>query len=141
MERALIMAVDAPGNDGTGRARRCVLTRAGDDGDPIGSVQDLLDHKAGRDQRQKAFGQDRLSITATTLSCEGGGRKMRAHSTQVAGEPKPEYHSPAKSDAICFVSAVAANRRLERFHSWWKRFAFPVRPILFYRPRRRHATP
>jgi hypothetical protein len=50
-------------------------------------MQDLVDHKAGRDERQQAFGQDRLSITATTPSCEGGGRKMPAHSTQVAGEP------------------------------------------------------
>jgi hypothetical protein len=52
----------------------------------------LLDRKAGRDERQQAFGQERLSTTATALSCEVDSRKMRARSTQGAGDPKFSRH-------------------------------------------------
>jgi hypothetical protein len=95
-ERALIMAMDAPGNHGTAWARRRLLTRASDDGDLIRVVQNLVDHKAGRDERQQTFGQERLSTTTTALSCEVGALKIRVSSTQAAGDP--EIRSMCRSE-------------------------------------------
>jgi hypothetical protein len=87
MKHAPIPAMDVLGNHGTTRARRRLLTKIGNDDDLIGSVQDVIDHKAGRDERQKAFGQEGLSITLRPSHVRSAVEKSESSSTQVAGEP------------------------------------------------------